>query len=143
MKNVRIIKYNLDGEFVEIFDSVKAASDSVGLSSHSGIVACCKQKPNANTTGGFQWRYYSEEYPLNIGRPPKRGETFKKIYGVGTDGHSSIQNKKKKTSIENYGYEHPMKSEEVKRAYEKTCLLKYGVRNVANNDEIKLKISNG
>jgi very-short-patch-repair endonuclease len=141
MKNVRIIKYNLDGEFVEIFDSVKAASDSVGLSSHSGIVACCKQKPNANTTGGFQWRYYSEEYPLNIGRPPKRGETFKKIYGVGTDGHSSIQNKKKKTSIENYGYEHPMKSQEVKRSYEKTCLLKYGVRNVANNDEIKLKIS--
>jgi hypothetical protein len=141
MKNVKIVKYTLDGDFVEIFNSVREACDSVKLSSHSGIIACCRQKPNANTTKGFQWRYYSEDYKLNIGKSPKRGETFKKNHGVGSGGHSTIQEKRVKTSIERYGVEHPMRNEEVKKTLEKTSLLKYGVKNPASNSDVKLKIS--
>lgn len=141
MKNVKIVKYDLDGNFLEIFSSVKEACNSVGVSSHSGIIACCKQKPNANTTKGFQWRYYSEDYQSNIGKALRRGETFKKNYGTESEGHSLIRERIRKTSIEKYGVDHPMKNEGVKKTLEKTSLLKYGTRNPAINSEIKSKIS--
>lgn len=43
--------------------------------------------------------------------------------------------KRKKTSIERYGEEHPMKSKEIKDKLEQVCMEKYGVRNFYQTEE--------
>lgn len=54
-KNMRRIEqYSLDGEYIDIFDSITDASNTFGIS-HSSISACCSGKNK--TAGGYRWRY--------------------------------------------------------------------------------------
>lgn len=61
----RIIQYTLDGEFVKVWDNAhRAAQDGADSQTYIRLILnghAPKKKPN------YQWRYYDEEYPLNIG----------------------------------------------------------------------------
>jgi hypothetical protein len=56
-KSRPILQYDLEGNFVQYHESARAAALSVGLKSHSGIIACCQLKENVRQVSGFQWLY--------------------------------------------------------------------------------------
>lgn len=58
-----ILQYNLEGEFIKEFASVKEAANSVN-SSTSCISKVAKNK--GKYTKGYQWVYKTENYPLKI-----------------------------------------------------------------------------
>jgi very-short-patch-repair endonuclease len=140
-KKKKILKYSIEGDFLEIFNSIREACDSVGLKSHSGIVNCCTMKSSCRSTKGFQWRYYEDNYPLKIDGVPNRGVVFKERYGIGTEGAKEVNEKRKTTSLEKYGVHSPMLDPEVMKKYRNTNIQKYGVDNPAKNSSIKEKIS--
>lgn len=137
----KVLKYSMEGDFIELFDSIKEACESVGLKGHSSIVSCCNMKPGAHSTKGYQWRYLSENYPLKIERALTKGEIFKQKYGTGTEGARILNEKRKETCIEKYGFHSPMLNPEIKKKYDRTNIEKYGVDNPAKNDLVKRKIS--
>ena len=59
----RILQYNLAGEFIKEWNSVTEASIQLGITV-STISSCLKNK--TKTSGGFQWKYFEQNYPLNI-----------------------------------------------------------------------------
>jgi very-short-patch-repair endonuclease len=139
-----INQYDLEGRFVRRFDTARKAADSVGLSSHSGIVLCCQQHPSSIQTAGFQWRYADEIASSGdscIEPVRDRGEVFKQRHGVGSDGHAGITKKRIQTSLEKYGTSHPMKNECVKQSLKETSRRLYGFDNPAQNPDTKRKIS--
>lgn len=137
----KILKYSLEGNFIETFSSAKSAAESVGLKSHSGIISCCRNYESSNSVGGFQWKYFQENFPLKIDSCTKRGEKFKSLYGKNSEGYLSLQEQKKKTSLEKFGTYHPMQNDEVKKNLQKSIFQKYGVSNAAQNPIISKKIS--
>lgn len=50
----KVIQYTKNNEFVEEFNSLKEASDKIGINS-SSIMRCCKNKQK--TCGGYIWKY--------------------------------------------------------------------------------------
>ena len=64
-KNSRkVCKYDLNGNLVEIYDSIKMASKSINCVAQN-IFSCCKRKLNKKNGNfiivkGFTWRYYDE-----------------------------------------------------------------------------------
>ena len=131
----------MEGDFIECFDTMKKACESIGTKSHTGILYCCKMKPSCRSSKGFQWRYYEDNYPLKIDRVPGRGEVFKERYGSGSEGAKILNDKRKKTCVERYGFHSPMLNEEVKKKYDATNIEKYGVDNPAKSSGVKEKIS--
>lgn len=61
--NERLLKpvccFSKDGELLQIFKSVKEASEITGANK-SSISQCCKGKPNYNTAGGYVWKYHEK-----------------------------------------------------------------------------------
>lgn len=141
MKKRKIVKYSENGDFIEIFDSIREACLSVGLNSHSGIIGCCLQKEGCNLTKGFQWRYYQDNYMDNIGKAIKRGEKFKELYGKNSSNGERIRNKRSLTSLTKYGTTHPMKSDSIKEKLKNTSFNLYGVDNPSKSDKVKNKIA--
>ena len=54
----KVIQYDLDGNLIRIWDSIKQASDELNICNTS-ITRCCKG--NRNKAGEFIWKYYKEE----------------------------------------------------------------------------------
>lgn len=54
----KVVQLTLEGKFIKIWDSIKEASDSLGLNS-SSISKCCKGE-RLKKTGGFKWKYYED-----------------------------------------------------------------------------------
>lgn len=52
-----ILQFNLDGEFIKEFNSIKEASEEIGVSK-SAIVHCLKGK--TKKAGGYKWKYKYE-----------------------------------------------------------------------------------
>lgn len=52
-----ILQFNLDGEFIKEFNSIKEASEEIGISK-SAIVHCLKGKTKRQ--GGYKWKYKYE-----------------------------------------------------------------------------------
>lgn len=63
---VGIIQYDLNGNKIKEFSSLKEASEQTGIT-HSSICSVCKE--NAYTAGGFRWSYADKEL-----RPIKKGK---------------------------------------------------------------------
>lgn len=82
--NKKVSQYDLDGNFITVFESAAIATRSIGLKDSSTIIKCCNFK--AKSSGGFQWRYYNENHD-NIDPITKRKEKKKYI---------GIENKKSK-----------------------------------------------
>lgn len=55
----KVIQKDMDGNIIEVFDSMKSAERKLGIS-NSHISACCKKKKGHNTAGGYVWEYYQE-----------------------------------------------------------------------------------
>lgn len=60
----KVLQYSITGEFIATFNSMREASDKtrIKLSLISGC--CCTDR--IKTAGGFQWKYYSENYSIKI-----------------------------------------------------------------------------
>lgn len=60
----KVLQYNLSGEFIAMFNSMREASDKTGIK--LGLISGCCCLKRIKTAGGFQWTYYSDNYPLTI-----------------------------------------------------------------------------
>lgn len=61
---VQILQYDLAGNFIKLWNSLKEASEYLGIKINS-ISECLRGK--SKTSGGFIWKYYyDKEYPLTI-----------------------------------------------------------------------------
>lgn len=58
-----ILQYDLEGNFIREWKGIVNAAKELNLDKNL-ITACLKNK--RKMTGGFQWKYYSEDYPLQI-----------------------------------------------------------------------------
>lgn len=65
----KVIKYDINGNFICVYDSITIASEG-SESFRKHISNCCNNK--GQSAGGFQWRYYTENYPLKIDSYKKR-----------------------------------------------------------------------
>lgn len=54
MRNQRVIQYDLSGNALKIWESIKEASETLNIS-REGISACCRNK--RKTAGGYAWTY--------------------------------------------------------------------------------------
>lgn len=135
----KILQYGLDGIFIKEFLSISEVKKDLGLSSHGNISKCCST--GSGSSNGYQWRYHEEGFPTEITPVQKRGERFKELYGRGTEGNRSVTEKRKRTSLEKWGSEHPMGSETVKETLRRTSLERYGVVNPSQHETVKKKIS--
>ena len=52
--------FSKNGELLQIFKSVKEASEITGANQTS-ISRCCKGRPKYNTAGGYVWKYHKKE----------------------------------------------------------------------------------
>jgi len=57
-KKTAVSQYNLNGTFINLFDSQIEAEEFTGIL-RSGICECCKD--NKKSAGGFMWRYKDDE----------------------------------------------------------------------------------
>lgn len=55
-----VLQFDLNGNFVQRFETAAEASVKTGAS-RSGICNCCKFKPKNKTAGGYVWRYEDEK----------------------------------------------------------------------------------
>lgn len=53
-KTKKIIQYDLDGNFIKTWDSIKEASVNLNINA-CGILNCCKKR--SKKSGGYIWRY--------------------------------------------------------------------------------------
>lgn len=97
-KNLKkVIKYDLDGNFIAIYDSITIASgNNEVLRKH--ISSCCLKK--RKSTGGHMWEYYTKGYLLKITKYTKEiGKTlFKKGHHY-NNGRKASEETKLKQSI--------------------------------------------
>lgn len=62
----KVVQYDINGNFIRVWDYIKQASDVLSVNK-SSIGACCRGEQK--TAGGFVWRYFVEEdgdYDQNI-----------------------------------------------------------------------------
>lgn len=55
----KVAQYTINGELIRVWDYMRQASRSLGIS-ESSITMCCQQKVGYNTAGGFVWRYVED-----------------------------------------------------------------------------------
>lgn len=78
--SIRVLQYSLDGEYMSMHSSISAASASSGDTEVMINLLCSGGIPMKKPH--FQWRTYSDDYPLNIGPiklRPKKGDAVKKL----------------------------------------------------------------
>ena len=56
LKRKSVIQYDLDGNFLAVWNSTREAERVLGIS-HSHIAKCCNKVPKYNTAGGYRWEY--------------------------------------------------------------------------------------
>lgn len=54
-------QYDMEGNFIRRYSSVREALESLGVSVKTGSIAnCCKHRPNYHTAYGYKWEYATE-----------------------------------------------------------------------------------
>ena len=99
LKNVKVACYDLDGNFISEFDSIKLASDITKIS-ESLISSCCKGK--YKTAGGYQWKTVGSNKLITTIENPRSHKI--KVYqydlnGKLIDEYESILDAERKTGI--------------------------------------------
>lgn len=80
-RSKKVIQYSLNGDFIKIWDSIREAK----LKTKSdNITECCKNG-SKQSSGGFQWKYFTENYSLKIEK--YKNKKFKKIKQFDLDGN--------------------------------------------------------
>ena len=67
----KICQYDLDGNFLQIFDTIKDAEKALNIIGKSNITKVCQGGHYQDH--GFQWRYFENNYNENIGKCHKLG----------------------------------------------------------------------
>ncbi len=57
LKNIPILKYDLNGNFIARYYSMRSAARELGLNTAANIISCCKSR--INSAYGFVWKYDS------------------------------------------------------------------------------------
>ena len=60
----RIIQYGPDGKYIRTFKDIREASKITGIK--VGTIGSVLHPSGKNSAGGYQWRYYTEDFPLEI-----------------------------------------------------------------------------
>ena len=89
----KVIKYNMNGDFICVYNSITIASEG-NKSLRRHISSCCNDK--RQSAGGFQWRYYTEDYSLKIEPYVKRLSKSVFIKGHNINNSASFSNEHKK-----------------------------------------------
>lgn len=58
----KVAKLDLDGNILEIFDSIKEASIACGICASSISAICLNTNPKRHTAGGFKWKHIGNYY---------------------------------------------------------------------------------
>lgn len=58
----KVAKLDLDGNILEIFDSIKEASVACGICAASISAICLNTNPKRHTAGGFKWKHIGNYY---------------------------------------------------------------------------------
>lgn len=76
---IPVAQYDIDGNFVQKYKSIKDACKILGYKSKSSIHEICEGKKNC-TAYGFQWKYIKDnpDYEKNIGHTKRKYTTKKK-----------------------------------------------------------------
>lgn len=82
----KIIQYDLNGNFIKIWNSIKYTGKVIGVSD-GDIVAVCRGRQKS--AGGYQWKYYEEDFPKTI----QPHIPYKKPKGFGSN--SPLKGKKR------------------------------------------------
>ena len=61
-KGLKILQYDLNGNFINEFDSANQASEKTGID-HWSICACCRGK--YKQSGGYQWKYSKSDKQIS------------------------------------------------------------------------------
>ena len=106
----------------------------------SSIPKCCSRECSNKLKILNSRKTIKEKYGVEyISQSPEfRGEINAKIKAKS----SHIIESRKKTMLDRYGVEYPIQNKAIRDKINRTNLEKYGVTNVANNDDIRKKISN-
>ncbi len=75
-----IAQYDLDGNFIKTFPSVREIKRELKLKGFKSIYDACFEINNTHTSHGFQWRYVQDglDYTRNIGKVKRKHSTEKK-----------------------------------------------------------------
>ena len=93
----QVIQYDLNGNFIQIFNSAAEAAKTIDIDV-SYIRLVCNPNTANKSAGGFQWRYYIKNYPLQIeaisGKSGRVGQPVNQydLKGNYLNTFSSIQN---------------------------------------------------
>lgn len=79
----KVIQYSLDGEFLQIYEKASIAAKAVGVDD-SRIRDACNQKNK--TSGGFQWRWYEDNYSQEIESTDSNNRLGRKVVQYDLDG---------------------------------------------------------
>ena len=120
--------------------SVKEYYDKYLLKNNENKCYCGKETKFKNLNIGYNKYCSTKCVSNNIEILNKKKETSLKNYGVDHPQQSyEIREKVKKTNLKKYGCEHSLQSSIIKEKCKKTCLEKFGVENPIQNKKIKNK----
>lgn len=97
----KVVQYDINGNFIQIFDNAYTASKEVKVDASRIREACnLKQK----TSGGYQWRWHSENIEKNIGSVTEKTLARTKIkqydlYGNFIREYNSIKEAAEETGV--------------------------------------------
>lgn len=60
----KVIKYDLKGNFINVYDSLIEGANSVGFDYPHNIGLCCKDIKRS--AGGYMWKFYTDNFPKKI-----------------------------------------------------------------------------
>jgi hypothetical protein len=82
-QRTKILQYSIDGKFIREFDGIVAATEYLGLKTHSSLSKALKGK--IYSAKGYQWRYWTDDFPKVIpAAPPPRADV--KVVKYSLDG---------------------------------------------------------
>ena len=111
-------------EIVSLTPSIENITNKIRLVYYNGGEKCsfCKIKPSSEASDNIKdKKFLCSTCARKIGNA-KQSESFKKTYSKG-----EVLEKRKSTSFDRYGVDHPAKSDVVKEKIKNTSLEKYGV----------------
>jgi group I intron endonuclease len=96
----KVTQYDLKGNFIRDFDSIKEALESLD-SKHVNISSCCSGL--SKSAGGFIWRYKGDESPKKYSNRTIRGVLQYDLLGNLIDEYDSLVEAAKKTGSNSNG----------------------------------------
>lgn len=79
-----VLQYDLEGNFIQKWDSATRAHLFYNNVTITTIINCCKGK--LKSSGKYQWRFKTDNYPLKINKIVKTTHTYKPIIQLNKDG---------------------------------------------------------